>query len=228
MKAKFNDVSNISADADNSESHTEQAYKYLKNLIVTMALPPGASISEATLSTKTGFGRMPVRMALKFLEHDGLITCLPRKGAFIRQMKAEDELANIEIRRPVERMLACKTARMATRAQRESLCFFANCMVQAAMAGDVQQFLHFDRECDQVILEAANNVFVGNIVGLLYAHSERFWAAHSKAADMVTVAKHHKDIMDAIADGDEERTAREMDILMDYREHFCKMVTGFA
>jgi len=62
-------------------------------------------------------------MALKRLEHQGLITSLPRKGVFIRQLTVEDQLAILEIRRPVERMLSCKAARLTTKAQRDNLRF---------------------------------------------------------------------------------------------------------
>jgi len=222
------DILEVRKDADDPESQTEQAYGLIEEMIVTLELPPGASVSEATLSAWTGIGRTPIRMALKRLEHQGLITSLPRKGVFIRQLKVEDELAILEIRRPVERMLACKAARLASKAQRDSLRTSVGCMVQAAIAGDVHRYLHFDQECDRIIYETSRNPFAMDFVALLYVHSRRFWVAHSKETDWVAIAHLHSELMNAVADGEEERTAAASDALIDFLEQFCRTVMGFA
>ncbi len=227
-KIRLNEISDVHKDSDDPESQTEQAYNLIEAMIVTLELPPGASVSEATLSTMTGIGRTPIRMAIKHLEHQGLITSLPRKGVFIRQLKIEDELAVLEIRRPVERMLACKAARLATKAQRDNLHFCVNCMLQAALAGDIHRYLHFDQECDRIIYETSRNPFAIDFVELLYSHSRRFWVAYSKQADWIRIANLHEDMMNAVADGDEARTATASDALITYLEDFCKSVIGLT
>jgi len=228
MNHRLSDILDVRKDSDDPESQTEQAYGLIEEMIVTLDLPPGASVSEATLSARTGIGRTPIRMALKRLEHHGLITSLPRKGVFIRQLKVEDELAILEIRRPVERMLSCKAARLATRAQRDNLRFCVDCMVQAAIAGDVHRYLHFDQECDRIIYETSRNPFAIDFVALLYVHSRRFWVAYSQETDWVRIAHLHSEMMNAVADGDEERTALASDALIDYLEGFCKSVIGLS
>jgi DNA-binding GntR family transcriptional regulator len=211
---------------EDAENQTNQAYNLVEEMIVTLELAPGASVSEATLSARTGIGRTPIRMALKRLEHQGLITSLPRKGVFIRPLKVEDELAILEVRRPVERMMACKASRHATRSQREALRFCVDCMVQAAIAGDLHRYLHFDQECDRIIYETARNPFATDFVTLLYSHARRFWVAHGQAADWVRIANLHSDLMNAVADGNEARTAVTLDALIDYLEDFCKAAIG--
>ena len=226
MNNRLNDILDVRKDSEDPENQTEQAYNLIEEMIVTMELPPGASVSEATLSAKTGIGRTPIRMALKRLEQQGLITSLPRKGVFIRQLKVEDELAILEIRRPVERMLSCKAARLATQTQRDTLRFCVDCMVQAALAGDVHRYLHFDQECDRIIYETSRNPFAIDFVTLLYSHSRRFWVAYSQKTDWVRIAHLHSDMMNAVADGDEDRTGKASDALMDYLEGFCRTVVG--
>lgn len=228
MNIHLNEIRDVHKATEDPENQTEQAYNLIEEMIVTLELPPGASVSEATLSAKTGIGRTPIRMALKRLEHQGLITSLRRKGVFIRQLKVEDELAVLEIRRPVERMLACKAARLASKAQRDNLRFCVDCMVQAAIAGDVKRYLHFDQECDRIIYETSRNPFAIDFVTLLYSHARRFWVAYSQAQDWIAIAYLHSDLMNAVADGDEERTAAALDALIDYLESFCRTVTGLA
>jgi DNA-binding GntR family transcriptional regulator len=80
-----------------SPSLAEQAYRKLEEMIVTLELPPGATLSEASLSQKTGFGRTPIREALKRLEHQGLVTSMPRKGLIVRDMKVEDQFTLVEV-----------------------------------------------------------------------------------------------------------------------------------
>jgi len=213
---------------EDAESHTEQAYNLIEEMIVTMELPPGASVSEAILSAKTGIGRTPIRMALKMLEHQGLITSLPRKGVFIRQLKVEDELAILELRRPVEKMLVSKAARLTTQAQRDALRFCADCMVQAAIVGDASRFLHFDRECDRIVYETSRNPFAIDFALMLYSHSRRFWKTYSSPEDWIASAHLHSSLMHAIADGDEVRAAAACDALINFLETFCKSAVGLA
>jgi len=228
MNKHLNGVMDVRKESDDPESQTEHAYSLIEEMIVTLELPPGSSVSEATLSAKTGIGRTPIRMALKQLEHQGLITSLPRKGVFIRQLRMEDALAILEVRRPVERMLACKAARLASKAQRDNLRFCVDCMVQAAIAGDMHRYLHFDQECDRIIYEPSRNPFAIDIATLLYVHSRRFWVAYSRETDWIAIARLHSDMMNAVADGDEQRTAASLDALMDYLEQFCKSAMSFA
>jgi len=228
MTIHLSEIKDVRKDDEDPENQTEQAYNLIEEMIVTLELPPGASVSEATLSARTGIGRTPIRMALKRLEQQGLVTSLRRKGAFIRQLKVEDELAVLEIRRPVEKMLACKAARLASKAQRDNLRFCVDCMVQAAIAGDVHRYLHFDQECDRIIYETSRNPFATDFVMLLYSHARRFWVAYSRAQDWVTIAHLHSELMNAVADGDEERAAAGSDALIDFLEGFCRTVTGLA
>jgi DNA-binding GntR family transcriptional regulator len=228
MNNRLSDVLDVSRDPEDAESQTEQAHRQIEEMIITLELPPGASVSEATLSARIGISRTPVRMAIKRLEHQGLITCVPRKGVFIRQLRVEDELAVLEVRRPLERMLACKAARSTTEAQRQTLRFCVECMVQAALAGDVRRYLHFDSECDRIIYETSRNPFAIDFVELLYTHSRRFWVAYSKQADWIKIARLHEDMMNAVADGDEARTGAGSEALIAYLEDFCKSVIGLA
>jgi DNA-binding GntR family transcriptional regulator len=228
MSTRLNDIPDVPRASEDAENQTEQAYNLIEEMIVTLELPPGASVSEATLGARTGIGRTPIRMALKRLEHQGLITSLPRKGVFIRQLRVEDQLAVLEVRRPVEQMLVCKAARLAPQAQRDALRRCVDSMVQAAIAGDLHRYLHFDQECDRIIYRTARNPFAADFVTLLYAHSRRFWVAYSKASDGVRIARLHSDLMNAVADGDEARAGAASDALMDYLEDFCKAVVGLA
>lgn len=211
---------------EDPESQTEQAFTQLEEMIVSLELKPGGSVSEAILSARTGIGRTPIRMALKRLEQMGLVTSLPRKGIFIRPISVEDQLAILEARRPIEKMLAQKAARHATPAKRERLRTSVKEMLQAAIAGNLRDYLHYDRECDRIIYETARNGFATDFAMLLYSHSRRFWVANSQNADWIKLAQLHWEMMNAVADGQEDRVGRTLDDLVDYYESLCRSMIG--
>ena len=84
-------------------SLTDQAYRELEELIVTMRLQPGAVLSETALSTRLGIGRTPIREALQSLAREGLIVILPRKGILVSEINPGKQLLVLEVRRELER-----------------------------------------------------------------------------------------------------------------------------
>ena len=205
-----------------------QAYRLLEEMIVTLVLAPGATLSEATLSARIGIGRTPIREALKRLEHQGLVTSMPRKGLIVRDMKVEDQFTLLEVLRPLDRLIAAKAAHWATDTQRAALRACSKAMVAAAAANDQNQFLYCDQECDAVIYQAARNPFAIEIVTPLYSHCRRFWSSFSRARDLVQVAALHATLMEAVAEGDSERAAAGSDALISYLEAFSRAVLGLT
>lgn len=220
----------FSSSHDNTEpsSLAEQAYIQLEELIVTLALPPGVSLSEAILSAKTGIGRTPIREALKRLEHQGLVRSMPRKGLIVRDMRVEDQFALLEVLRPLDRLIACKAARGINSAQREALRRCSDSMIKAAAAEDLHRFLLFDQECDRIIYEAARNPFASDIVTPLYSHSRRFWCSFQRPGDLANLASHHAEVMSAVIEGSEEKASAASDALIDYVEVFSKRAIGLG
>lgn len=212
--------------ADAGESQAELAFARIEELIASLELAPGAPVSEAILGARIGLGRTPVRMALRRLEHMGLVSSLPNKGVFIRPMNLEDQLAILEVRRPLERMLAAKAARLATAEQRGRLRVQVEAMLAAARAGDRHGYLRCDQACDEVIYETARNPYAVEFAALLYTHSRRYWVARAEAAHWLPLAELHRDMMFAIAEGDEGRAMAGSDALLDYLEARCKASAG--
>jgi DNA-binding GntR family transcriptional regulator len=205
-----------------------QAYHLLEEMIVTLVLPPGATLSEATLSARTGIGRTPIREALKRLEHQGLVTSMPRKGLIVRDMKVEDQFTLLEVLRPLDRLIAVKAAQWATDAQRQALRDCAAAMRKAADARDLPTFLRYDQECDAIIYQAARNHFAIDIVTPLYSHCRRFMCSFGRDGDLNQLADLHGDLMGAVAEGEPDRAAAASDALIAHLEAFSKSVLGLG
>src|SRR5699024_8339207 len=58
-------------------------YETLRDAIVSLELPPGATISEKEISKELEVSRTPVREALLRLTEDELLTVLPQRGSYI-------------------------------------------------------------------------------------------------------------------------------------------------
>ena len=72
----------------------DRAYVELRDLIVTLALPPGEPLNEETLGRELGLGRTPLREAIKRLAHENLVAVYPRRGTFVCEINITD-LAHI-------------------------------------------------------------------------------------------------------------------------------------
>jgi DNA-binding GntR family transcriptional regulator len=81
-----------------ARSQSEQAYYAVRELIVTLELPPGSLVDERELMDRLGLGRTPVREALRALAQAHLIEVYPRRGMFVAPADARDLASLSEVR----------------------------------------------------------------------------------------------------------------------------------
>ncbi len=81
----------------------------IRGAIVEGNLPPGEKIREEALSEAFATSRTPVREALRMLEAEGLVTIIPRRGAWVSELVPR-EAADIHLCRAYLLGLACKLA----------------------------------------------------------------------------------------------------------------------
>ena len=211
------------APAAAAETLTEQAYRAIEELNVTLRLKPGDILSEQMLSARLDIGRTPIREALQRLAREGLVTILPRKGILVSDINPRNQLLVLEVRRVLERLLSSAGAERATHEQRDRLAAIARGMDAAGKANDDLLFMRLDRELNQLVIEAAHNDYAARSMKLLQGLSRRFWYMHYRlAADLPLCARLHANQARAIAKGDADLAARASDKLMDYVESFTR------
>jgi DNA-binding GntR family transcriptional regulator len=69
---------------------TQRVYAQVREDIISLRLPPGADLDEASLEQRFGVSRTPVREALIRLASEGLIVLLPNRGARISHIDVAD------------------------------------------------------------------------------------------------------------------------------------------
>jgi DNA-binding GntR family transcriptional regulator len=69
---------------------SEQAYRLIKNDIVTCKLAPGQMIGQAALTQAYQVGVTPIREALRQLAQEGFVQSVPRMGYIVSLITVQD------------------------------------------------------------------------------------------------------------------------------------------
>ncbi|MGD8352987.1 MAG: GntR family transcriptional regulator [Pseudomonadota bacterium] len=78
----------------------------IKTAIIKGKFKPGQKISEGELAESMGISRTPLREAFRKLENEGFIKIIPRKGAVVAQIDAEEAINLYEIKSTLEGLAA--------------------------------------------------------------------------------------------------------------------------
>jgi DNA-binding GntR family transcriptional regulator len=73
-------------------SSVEVVAEALRDAMIDGRLRPGERIKEIPVAERLGVSRGPIREALRLLEHDGLVTVIPNRGAVIPRATSADVL----------------------------------------------------------------------------------------------------------------------------------------
>jgi DNA-binding GntR family transcriptional regulator len=88
-----------------------QAYEILKRQLMTGELAPGERVNEVVMAAQLGISRGPLREAIRKLEQEGLLTAVPQRGVFVRELTQEEAAELQEVRLALETAAACRLAR---------------------------------------------------------------------------------------------------------------------
>lgn len=202
---------------------TDLAYDQIEEMIVTLKIPPGMSVSELTLSNATGIGRTPIREAIQRLAREHLILILPQRGLLIPEIDVSKQLRLLETRREIERLVCRSAAKRSTAQEKERFALLAQQFTTAGAANDDVTFIRTDREFNELCLAAARNEFSEGAMRLTHGLSRRFWYFHYKqAADLPEISRLHAAVATAIAAGDVAAAATACDRLLDNIEAFTR------
>ncbi|WP_449287780.1 GntR family transcriptional regulator [Marinobacter salarius] len=203
------------------------AYDQLEYLIVHERLPAGTMVSEVDLAQQLGMGRTPVREALQRLARDGLVVIHPRRGVMVSEMNIARQLELLEVRRPLQQLIATCATRRASAEERNQMLVNANITEETAAAGDGDAFFEATRSNHLLLEQAAHNGVVLNVMGLIHGSSRRYWYAHYRQfGDLERAAAAHANLLRSIAFGKETEASENANILVEYLEEFTRATIG--
>ena len=180
----------------------DRAYLAIRNQIVSLQLAPGALIHERWLMEELGFGRTPVREALRRLAQEQLVEVFPRRGMFVTNVDVRDLARISEVRLALEPEAARLAAERATEEERDGL---------LALREEIEgsdDLMALDERVHRAIYAAAHNDLMAKTLGEYYVLALRIWMiALDRAEDLEDAVEAHGDLLVAIANGSSKDAA---------------------
>jgi DNA-binding GntR family transcriptional regulator len=195
-----------------ASSLADRAYVAIRDLIVSLELPPGALIDERQLVENLGIGRTPVREALRRLAQEQLVEVFPRRGMFVTGVDVRDLARISEVRAVLEPEAARLAAERATDDERDDL---------AALGDEIKggtDLMGLDERIHRAVYAAAHNDLLEKTLGEYYVLALRIWMiALDRAQDLEDAVEAHRDLVHEIVVGNSSGAA---DVMRAHVENF--------
>ncbi|MFC7405084.1 GntR family transcriptional regulator [Georgenia alba] len=187
-------------------SRAEAAYYRIRDLVVTLELPPGAPLHEPELMARLDLGRTPVREALRRLADDGLVTIWPRRGMAVATVDARDLAGIAEVRVELEPLAARLAAGRAGEPQRRQAEELAGEVAQ--VGEDPLPLIRLDQRVHRFLYDTAANRFLAATLEEYLVLSVRLWfLGLDRVGRLEEAVGEHREVLTAVAAGDAERAA---------------------
>ena len=190
-------------------SAADRVFEGLYNQVVTLALPPGARLSEIEVARAAGVSRQPVRDAFWRLSKLGFLTIRPQRST---EVSAISEQA-VQQARFVRTALEVETVRLAAvrfgAAEFGALDGLLAAQEAAMLQDDRERFHGLDDEFHRQICALSGLEFAWTLIRESKAHMDRVrWLSLSFGAP--TALQDHRAILEALKAGDAEAAVAAM------------------
>lgn len=187
-----------------------QAYEYIKERILNGTFTFNRIYSETSMAQEIGISRTPVRDAIHLLYQEGLVDIIPSKGFSLHKLTEQDVLETYEIRSAIEGYCARKLALdHASKSDRKLLLELHGSLEKLQRIfekePDVELFADEDQNFHYLLVSHSGNEAFSDIFSQ-YMYRIKKLACYSLAKDgrMADTLKEHREIFDAISQGDEQ------------------------
>ena len=197
-----------------STSLAEQAYQRLRRMICTAELEPGAVVVESELCEQLGLGRTPVREALRALASEHLIDVYPRRGMFVAGVDPRDLRAISEVRERLEPFAAALAAERRDEgdiAIIDEVLRDLNAFDDDDLDAHRVELMELDERIHKCVYHASHNAYLEQNLDNYYTHALRIWyLGLTKVTHLQEAVLEHRELLEAIRDGDVERATTVM------------------
>mgnify|MGYP006268306531 CR=1 FL=1 len=199
--------------ATEADSKSAEAYRAIKDMIVSLELPPAALLDERGLAERLGVGLTPVRQALRRLEWESLVVILPRRGTLVADLNDSDLGRIYELRSVLEPQAAELAAQRGTDEQRAALAAVIAAMHAelARSTPDRRRLIALDRDLHRQIWAMAGNEMLEQTLEWLFSHVLRRWnVSIDRNESLGSVMQMHEELADAIIGGNAKQARTVM------------------
>lgn len=150
-------------------SRAETAYQQLKQDILSGIYTPRQRLVEMDIAAQLNVSRATLRVVLTRLQHEGLVEMQPNRGAQVRALSVEEAAEIFQAREALEGLAAAIAADRATPEQLRNLRDVVTQMEHVLNAGDLVGLLPLASQFHQIVVEAANQAVVAQLLEMLHA-----------------------------------------------------------
>jgi len=201
----------------------EEISEALQGEIIGGLFKPGQRLVERELTARFGVSSIPIREALQELENRGLIVRRHNRGCSVVQLSRKEAARICELRRVLEpKVMEWAAARM-TMATASDLRAQFERLERAAASQDLPGFFQEDVRFHRLIWAAGDNPYAAraldSMLGSLFA-SGLIGSQEAAAIDLPEEARKHRRLLDALCDGDPQRSAMALlEIAAGFEKH---------
>ncbi len=158
----------------NSVQTTYQAYRLIREQIITLKLAPGSLINEEYLAGSLAMDLATVQEALRLLVHDDLVKVDPQYGVHVSNVYLADLKELTDLRLTLEPLSAWLAAQQAT--YDDIVVLNSLCQEYAQTpTDDSKQLLELDHKFHQSIAQATHNKYLAAALDHYYGLAQRLW-----------------------------------------------------
>jgi DNA-binding GntR family transcriptional regulator len=170
-----------------------------------LELAPFSVIDERALMEELELGRTPIREALHRLAAEGLVNIIPRRGMFVANISITDLQKIFEVRIVLVGFCARLAAQRITEEQIAQMEAILQDL-EPVQNGDSEALMAIDERFQALLYQAADNEFLAETLGRLYAQSLRLWyLALDRLSGVREAIEQHRGVAEALKAGDGER-----------------------
>lgn len=187
---------------ERAESLTSRVYQEIEGMILSGDLEPGTRVNEYTLAEQFAVSRGPIREATRALVKAGLLTSIPARGVFVREMSDLEISENYDVRALLTGLMCARAAERATAKQIGQLNDLVRDMEEAIGRGEIPTYYRINIEFHDLIGVIADHGCAHRI------YSDLIRETHSLRRSLSSPGQtnnEHRAIVDAIRQGNSER-----------------------
>lgn len=195
-------------------------YDRLRNQILSLAIPPGAMLSENELAKSFGVSRTPVREALLRLADELLVEVVPKSGTTVSRIPFSQLTEAIVIRKALEELSVRAACEHASKSQLTNIWMQVERQREANQAGDRDAFHEADEAFHAAIADAAGYPSIWQLVKQVKVQVDRYRRLTlPQMGRMARVIKEHAAVITAIEKRDAEKAVAAMRGHLEGLEH---------
>lgn len=198
---------------DTRKTLTAQVHERIREAILNRVLKPGERIDQNKLAEELNVSLVPVREALKGLEAEGLVSIIPRRGAFVTTVSLEDLDDLYFARQIIEGEAIFHAVPYLTDKDFAQMDRFIIQMRQSTDAEDIGQFMEINRQFHMLIYNGLGNRHLLQLIQNLWERSELYrYRFMFVARSAESIHQEHEEIVSACRARDAVR-AKELAVM---------------